>query len=152
MSMKKAKDSALEAGSDSLDRNMLLGFSSEYRRIIDVADRECPLLPEPKVKRRGRRKKGRERSLIERLRDNEDSICLFVRDFRVPFDNNQAERDVRNVKTKVKVSGCFRSEGGASNYVELMSYLSTCRKHGIGVYEAYLSAFRGDPIMFQSTP
>lgn len=151
MSMKKAKDSAMETGSDSLDRNMLLGFSSEYGRIMDVADRECPPLPEPKVRRRGRRKKGRERSLIERLRDNEDSICLFVRDFRVPFENNQAERDVRNVKTKVKVSGCFRSEEGASNYVELMSYLSTCRKHGIGVYEAYLSAFRGDPIMFQST-
>ena len=55
---------------------------------------------------RGRGKMGRERPLINRLRDHKGEICLFVHDFKVPFDNNQAEMDVRDLKTKTKVSGC----------------------------------------------
>ncbi len=55
-----------------------------------------------------------------------------------------AERDVRNVKTKTKVSGCFRTESGAQNYLNIMSYLSTGRKHGISVYEAMTAAFSGN--------
>lgn len=52
-------------------------------------------------------------SKIERLVKLKDSVCLFIKNFAVPFDNNQAERDVRNVKTKAKVSGCFQSKEGA---------------------------------------
>jgi transposase len=60
------------------------------------------------------------------------------------FDNNQAERDVRNVKTKIKVSGCFRAENGAQNYLDIMSYISTGRKHGLSAYEALTAAFAGN--------
>jgi len=70
-------------------------------------------------------------------------VCLFVLDFRVPFDNNQAERDLRNVKTKNKVIGCFRAVYGARNYLNIMSYLSTGLKHGFGVVEALSAAFAG---------
>ena len=68
---------------------------------------------------------------------------LFVHDFRVPFDNNQAERDIRNVKTKVKVAGCFRSLGGANDYLGIMSYLGTGRKHGVDPFKALAAAFKG---------
>lgn len=71
-------------------------------------------------------------------------MCRFVHNFAVPFDNNQVERDVRNVKTKVKVSGCFRSLECAQNYVKLMSFISTGKKHGISAFEALTSAFSGN--------
>ena len=54
----------------------------------------------------------------------------------MPFDNNQAEHDVRNVKTKAKVAGCFRTESRAQAYLDVMSYISTGRKHGLSAYEA----------------
>ena len=53
--------------------------------------------------------------------DTKASVCLFINNFGVPFDNNLAERDVRNVKTKTKVSGCFRTENGAQDYLDIMS-------------------------------
>ena len=73
----------------------------------------------------------------------EASVCLYIRNFAVPLDNNQAERDVRNVKTKAKVSGCFRTESGAQDYLDIMSCISTGRKHGVSAYEALTAAFAG---------
>ena len=58
--------------------------------------------------------------------------------------NNQAERDIRNVKTKIKVSGCFRSKEGAQNYLTIMSFISTAKKHGIKAFEALNAAFNGN--------
>ena len=71
-----------------------------------------------------------------------DGFEYSLYDFRV--DNNQAERDVRNVKTKTKVSGCFRTESGAQDYLDIMSYISTGRKHGVSAYEALTAAFAGN--------
>ena len=51
---------------------------------------------------------------------------------------------MRNVKTKTKVSGCFRTENGAQNYLDVMSYLSTGKKHGMSVYEALTAAFNNN--------
>ena len=70
-------------------------------------------------------------------------MCLFIHNFAVPFDNNQDERDIRNVKTKSKVSGCFRSVKGAQNYLTITSFLSTARKQGIDAIVALTSAFNG---------
>ena len=107
-------------------------------------ERKCPDPPDPPDRKRGRKKKGKERALIERLRRLKDAVCLFVHDFAVPFDNNQAERDVRNIKTKTKVSGCFRTEEGLQDYLDVMSYLGTAKKHGVSVFEALTAAFNGN--------
>lgn len=143
-SMKKARDKAVAKGKTELSYYYLHKFDIEYDRLMKMADKECPLPPDPPKKKKGRKKKGKERSLIERLMALKASVCLFIRDFSVPFDNNQAERDVRNVKTKTKVSGCFRTESGAQDYLDIMSYISTGRKHGVSAYEALTAAFAGN--------
>jgi len=76
------------------------------------------------------------------------SVCLFINNFAVPFDNNLAERDVRMVKTKTKVSGCFRSLEGAENYLKIMSYVGTVKKHGRSAYEAIRQAISGKSDFF----
>ena len=102
-------------------------------------------LPETTDKKRGRKKKGKVLNLIGRLDKYKAAVCLFIKDFRVPFDNNQAERDIRMIKVKTKVSGCFRSVEGAQEYLTIMSYIGTARKHGINPYEAIRSAISGNP-------
>ena len=144
MDMKKAKERTMDRGADGISRYYRQKFDAEYDRILAEAEAVCPEPPDPPDRRRGRKKKGKERSLIERLKSLKDSVCMFLHNFIVPFDNNQAERDVRNVKTKTKVSGCFRTEEGAQDYLDVMSYLGTGMKHGVSVFDALTAAFAGD--------
>lgn len=144
LAMKKTKDNAVRKEKTKLSYYHLHKFDKEYERIMKLADSECPPPENSKQKKRGRVKKGKERSPIERLIALKEAICLFAHDFRIPFDNNQAERDLRNVKTKSKIIGCFRTENGAQNYLNIMSYLSTGLKHGFGVVEALSAAFAGN--------
>ena len=71
----------------------------------------------------------------------------FLNDLAVPFDNNQAERDIRNVKIKTKVSGFFKTFEGAVNYLKIMSFVGTAKKLGKSAYEAIRLAVVGTPDM-----
>ena len=116
LDMKQAKENAIIRGENQLSSDKLKEFEKLYDDLIELAYEENPM-PEDNGKKRGRKKKGKTRALIERLDVFKASVCLFIRNFAVPFDNNQAERDLRMVKTKTKVSGCFRSLIGAQNYL-----------------------------------
>jgi hypothetical protein len=68
-------------------------------------------------------------------------------DLRVPFDNNQAERDIRMPKLKQKLCGCFRSDQGVAHFAILRSYLSTLRKQSADIFKSLVLTFQGSPPM-----
>jgi transposase len=150
LNMKTAKEQAIESEKTELSEGELQEFAREYDRIIKLGHSENPSPPEDDetTKRRGRKKKGKTLALIERLEKNKASVCLFIHNFNVPFDNNLAERDIRMIKVKTKVSGCFRSLDGAKNYLKIMSYVGTVKKHGISAYEAIKQAILGNSDFF----
>ena len=144
LEMKKVKEKAIIKGKTGLSYYHLHKFDKNYDNLIELAKKENPL-PETTVKKRGRKKKGKILALVERLETYKTSVCLFIHNFIVPFDNNQAERDIRMIKVKTKVSGCFRTEDGARDYLKIMSYIGTAHKHGYNAYEAIRSAISGHP-------
>jgi transposase len=81
------------------------------------------------------------------LEAKREEVLLFMQDFTVPFDNNQAERDLRMLKVKQKISGCFRTERGAAEFCRLRGYVSTMKKQGHSVMETIKSLFAGIVLM-----
>ena len=141
--MKRVKDKTLLQDKDVVSYYHLHKFDKQYDEIIKTAYEENPL-PEVTTKKRGRKKKTKVLNLIDRLVNYKASVCLFIKNLCVPFDNNLAERDLRMIKVKTKVSGCFRSEEGAQEYLTIMSYIGTAHKHGINAFTAIREALLGN--------
>ena len=109
----------------------------EFYRLLDQGRIEC-LSMIKKVKNKGK-KRGKQHpalNLLNRMIKLKKDILRFMYDYDIPFTNNQAERDLRMVKVHQKITGGFRSERGARNYALFRSYISTVKKHGLGVFEA----------------
>lgn len=121
-------------------------FESRYDRIIGQGLSVNPP-SEKKEGCRGRTKQSVPRNLIERLRTYRSETLRFMYDFRVPFDNNQAERDIRMMKVKQKVSGSFRTGKGAKIFCRIRSYISTLKKNACNIIDAIRRAFEGNPFI-----
>ena len=111
-----------------------------YTEIINQANLEEPQQSK-RVNRRGKPKKTKGRCLLERLIKYKDGVLAFIFDSAIPFTNNQAERDIRCVKIKMKVSGCFRTQLGVNAYARIQSVISTFRKQNIEVFKSFSLLF-----------
>ena len=93
------------------------------------------------------RKQSKEQNLLDRLEAYDDFILAFLWAWEVPFTNNEAERDFRFMKTRIKISGCFRTLDGARRHVRIRSYICTLRKQGLPVLEYLRRALDGRPFL-----
>jgi transposase len=148
LGIKEAVATACAAGLTALpptDRDRLL---QGYERIVQAGYAQNPLAQPPLgPKRRGRRKQSKARNLLDRFRDHPHSILAFMRDFAIPFDNNQSERDLRMMKLRQKISGTFRSFKALVNFCRIRGYVSTARKNGVNALDALQRVFLGSPFV-----
>jgi transposase len=146
LDLKTEVEQAKAQGQTALPSERLAGYELAYQRLIEVGLAANP--PPPggwPCGKRGKPKQSKAKNLLDRLARRRREVLLFAYRFDVPFDNNQAERDIRMVKVQQKVSGCFRSQAGAEYFCRIRGYLSTMRKQGENLLTALLETFRGQP-------
>jgi len=152
LDMKEAADQARAQGLARLHPLEVEDWQAQFVALVAHADATTPTAQAPPGKR-GRAKQSAARNLLDRLIDDQQAVLAFLHRLVVPFDNNQAERDVRMVKVQQKVSGSFRSEAGATAFCRIRGYLSTLRKQGLDLLASLEATLRGHPILpsFQTT-
>lgn len=86
-----------------------------------------------------------EKTLLTRLMEYRDNYTYWLYDFTIPYTNNEAERSLRGVKTKMKVSGQFQNIENARYYASIKSYVETCHRNGINETEALIRLLDNTP-------
>jgi transposase len=145
LEMKAATEQARSEGLRALPAATRAAFVTRYQAILAAGHAANPP-PARRPRQRGRVKQTPTRNLLERLWLGQAQVLAFLNDLTIPFDNNQAERDLRTLKTQQKVSGCFRSDLGAEAFARLRGYFSTLRKQGQLLFAALQTVFAGRPL------
>jgi transposase len=133
---------------NKLAEKIIQNVKNTYDKAIEAGFLNEPPIPVPIEKKRGRKAKPKSLLLLETFKNRKDQILKFLDDPLVPFTNNLAERDLRPVKGKLKVSGCFRTDLGEQIYCRIRSYISTVKKQGLPVLESIRKVLDGEPIIF----
>jgi transposase len=145
--MKAEVEQAKALGQHELAVLVLAGLLRRYDELLREGYQANPPPPPPKKPTRGRPKQSPARNLLDRLSQQKWAALRFLHDFAVPFDNNQAERDLRMIKVQQRVSGCFRTQEGVAMFCRIRSYLSTLRKQGIELLAALNQTLLGHPVL-----
>src|SRR6266480_5605190 len=152
LEMKAAVEQAKALGQHEVDALLLAHFLRRYDSILAEGYQANPPPAAPRKSEHAKRTPGRPkqspaRKLLDRLSGGKWAVLRFLLDFAVPFDNNQAERDLRMIKVQQKVSGCFRTDEGVAMFCRIRSYLSTLRKQGIELLSALEHTLAGHPVL-----
>ena len=144
--MKKYTDDCKEQIQE-YDLEQIKTLEKRFDDIVGRGIEENPtsLNPEKKGKR-GVSPKTKARNLLDRFIEYKEKILRFLTDLRVPFENNQAERDLRMMKLQQKISGTFRTTRGAEAFCRIRAYISTIRKNDLHVLEGIRAALQGMPL------
>ena len=144
--MKKYTDDCKEQIQE-YDLEQIITLEKRFDDIVGRGIEENPtsLNPEKKGKR-GVSPKTKARNLLDRFIEYKEKILRFLTDLRVPFENNQAERDLRMMKLQQKISGTFRTTRGAEAFCRIRAYISTIRKNDLHVLEGIRAALQGMPL------
>jgi len=143
--------SARAAGEDWLEPGELASYRAAYEQIIVLGHYHNPAGATPTGKR-GVIRQTPARNLLVRLDRYREHVLRFAHDFRVPFDNNQAERDIRMIKLQQKISGCWRTITGAEQFLAIRSYLSTTGKRHLPIAPALTALAAREPWLPAAIP
>jgi transposase len=143
LEVKEAADRARAEGVPALPAEAQHTWTVRYADLVAEGLRLNP--PAPPTGKRGRPKRSPAGNLALRLSTHQAETLAFMTDLRVPFDNNQAERDLRMMKVRQKISGCFRSMIAVDRFCQIRSYVCTLRKQGLPILASLTDAFRGQP-------
>jgi len=145
LEIKVAVDTAKKKLKTKLSLKIIANFSARYDALLKQGfQKNKPAKAEGPAKR-GRPKQSFAKNLLDHLSDHKEAVLAFMHDFNVPFDNNQAERDIRMMKVKQKISGCFRSSHGSKTFCAIRGYISTARKNDQPVLDVLYAAFESRP-------
>lgn len=123
-------------------------WMQKYQIICIQADNEEP---PPEKGPKGKPKSTKGRNLLNRLTEHQDGVIAFAFIEDIPFTNNQAERDIRCLKTKQKVATSFRTFKGAQNYARIQGFVSSVRKHKMNVFNSLVDVFEHKAFSFSTT-
>jgi transposase len=146
--LRQANREVAKSDTKMMDIDSRLIVSQRYQELVEVGVGENPACTTRSAKS-GKIRQTHAHNLLKRLVKYKDEILRFTSDPDVPFDNNQAERDVRMVKLRDKVSGCARGKGMIL-FARIRGYLSTAKKQGHNAYKALTQVFMGTPLSFKS--
>jgi transposase len=144
--MKEAVDIAKQEGKPNLALEQITSFENDYDQLIIKGKAAHPARENQSAKR-GKVKQSKTYNMLKRFDEHRKSILGFIWNFKIPFDNNLAERDIRMMKLKQKISGCFRSMTGAKIFARIRSYISTCKKQGLNILDALSLAIHKNPFI-----
>ena len=135
---------ARAAGAERVDDARQARLWARYQRLLADGQAANPP-PRPAGRHHPRQRRSPAARLLARFDRHRDEVLRLLDHCRVPFDNNQAERDLRMVKLQQKISGCWRTLPGAQAFLTLRSYVSTARKQGRNPLAVLRQLFQGNP-------
>ena len=130
---------AIEKGLDKFTEKEINEYEKEYDEIMNLAKEENKTIKSTFYK-------DKANVLYRRLKKYKENHLYFIKDFKVRFDNNISEQDLRLFKIKTKVSGCFRSMDGAENYANAISIIKTSIKRNINPYDSICKIFDNEEL------